>query len=86
MEVVAAHLDGYLGTDSAERSLERAMDAWGGYHTKKMVRLEDGRITLEDPALLLYYQNRLVPWAEQLAGPEHEQASQEIAALAGGVM
>ena len=32
------HIDSCLETDSAERSLERAMDAWGGYHTKKTVR------------------------------------------------
>lgn len=81
----AVHLDSYLETDSAERSLERAMDAWGGYHTKPMVRIEDTKIVLEDPPLLLYYQNRLVPFAEELAGPEQERAAQEIAALAGGV-
>ena len=79
------HLDSYLETDSAERALERAMDAWDGYHSKTMVRIDNGQIVLDDPPLLLYYQNRLVSWAERLAGPEQEQAAQEIAALAGGV-
>lgn len=79
------HLDSYLDTDSAERSLERAMDAWDGYHSKTMVRLDEGQIVLEDPPLLLYYQNRLVPWAERLAGPQQQWAAREIAALAGGV-
>ena len=43
----------------------------------------DGQIVIEDPALLLYYQNRLVPYAEQIAGSELElRAAREIAALA----
>jgi glycerol-3-phosphate O-acyltransferase len=77
------HLNSYLETDSAERSLERALEAWDGYHTRTMARVEDGQIVIEDPALLLYYQNRLVPFAERIAGEGDEQAAIEIAALAG---
>ena len=77
------HLNSYLETDSAERSLERALEAWDGYHTRTMARINDGQIVIEDPALLLYYQNRLVPFAEQIAGEGDQQAALEIAALAG---
>jgi glycerol-3-phosphate O-acyltransferase len=80
------HLNTYLATDSAERALERATEAWDGYHTRTMVRLDgDGRIVIEDPGLLLYYQNRLVPFAEAIAGEQDQRAAREIAALAGGL-
>jgi glycerol-3-phosphate O-acyltransferase len=41
---------------------------------------------IEDPGLLLYYQNRLVPFAEDIVGsdPEDQRAAREIAALGGG--
>ena len=79
------HLNSYLETDSAERALERALEAWDGYHTRTMARVNDGQIIIEDPALLLYYQNRLVPFAERIAGEGDQQAALEIAALAGGM-
>lgn len=77
------HLDSYLLTDSAERAFERATGAWDGYHDRTLVRLEDTTITIEDPMMLLYYQNRLVPWALDLAGaePRELQAAREIAGL-----
>jgi len=77
------HLDSYLDTDSAERALERASAAWDGYHTKIMVHIDDGKVVIDEPGMLLYYQNRLVPFAEQLAGADQQRAAQEIAALAG---
>ncbi|EDM74431.1 glycerol-3-phosphate acyltransferase [Plesiocystis pacifica SIR-1] len=79
------HMSDHLRTDSAERALERAMGAWDGYHERTVVRLEGEEISLEDPALLLYYQNRLVPWAEGLAGSgEGERAAAlEIASFGG---
>ncbi|WP_181234607.1 1-acyl-sn-glycerol-3-phosphate acyltransferase [Enhygromyxa salina] len=79
------HINSYLETDSAERSLERALEAWDGYHTRTMARITDGQIVIEDPALLLYYQNRLVPFAERIAGEGDERAAIEIAALAGAL-
>jgi glycerol-3-phosphate O-acyltransferase len=79
------HLNGYLSTDSAERAFERATEAWDGYHTRTMARIDDGRIVIEDPALLLYYQNRLVPFAESIAGEHDQRAAREIAGLAGGL-
>ena len=38
-------------------------------------------ITAEDPTLLLYYQNRLVPFAQKLAGPDDAEAARQIAAM-----
>jgi glycerol-3-phosphate O-acyltransferase len=78
------HLNGWVETNSAERAFERATEAWDGYHTKTVARIVEGRIILEDPALLLYYQNRLVPFAEAIADEQHQRAAQEIAALGGG--
>ncbi|NVB42720.1 1-acyl-sn-glycerol-3-phosphate acyltransferase [Pseudenhygromyxa sp. WMMC2535] len=80
------HLNAYLLTDSAERALERAMDAWDGYHERTVARLDQGEIILEDPSLLLYYQNRLVPWAEDLADasdPDELRAGRELATMGG---
>ena len=82
------HLSTYLRIDSGERALERALAIWDGYHSRTVARVgengdEDGQIVIEDPSLLLYYQNRLVPFAEQLAGSEAQlRAASEIAALA----
>ena len=59
---------------------------WSGYHSKTLARLVDGQIVIEDPGLLLYYQNRLVPFAEAIASDELDEAraAREIAALGGG--
>jgi glycerol-3-phosphate O-acyltransferase len=75
----------HLPTSSAERAFERATGTWDGYHTRTVARLDNEmQIVIEDPALLLYYQNRLVPYAEALAGSEDEmRAAREIAALGG---
>ncbi len=77
-------VNSYLETNSAERAFERATDMWGGYHQRTVARLHEGQIVIEDPALLLYYQNRLLPFAEAIAGDEEQAAAREIAALGGG--
>ncbi|PRP91294.1 glycerol-3-phosphate acyltransferase [Enhygromyxa salina] len=77
-------INSYVETDSAERALERALEAWDGYHTRPMARIADGQVVIEDPALLLYYQNRLVTFAERIAGEGDERAAREIAAFGGG--
>lgn len=78
------HVNTHLATNSAERAFERATATWDGYHTRTVARLgADNHIVLEDPTLLLYYQNRLVPYAEALARTDAElRAAREIAALA----
>ena len=77
------HLSNYVEINSAERAFERATDIWDGYHSRTVAHVDDGQIVLDDPALLLYYQNRLLPFAEAIAGAQDQRAAQEIAALGG---
>src|SRR5690606_378895 len=74
------HVEAY----SAERAFERATDIWNGYHSKTVVHPDGGELVLDDPALLLYYQNRLVPFAEAIADEPEQRAAREITALGGG--
>jgi glycerol-3-phosphate O-acyltransferase len=82
------HVNSYIETNSAERAFERATDMWSGYHSKTLARLDSDtrEIVIEDPGLLLYYQNRLVPFAEDIVGDDldDQRAAREIAALGGG--
>ena len=64
--------------DSPAELLERALSFWNGYHDSIAATLEGDRIVLRDPSLLLYYQNRLVPFAEDIASPEQAGAAYEI--------
>jgi glycerol-3-phosphate O-acyltransferase len=43
--------------------LTMAMRAFAGYHTRPVLSDNGGEITLADPRLLLYYQNRLAAHA-----------------------
>ena len=67
--------------DSPGDLLEHALSLWNGYHDSTAASLEGGRVVLRDPALLLYYQNRLVPFAEEIATPEQLPAACEIEKL-----
>ena len=67
--------------DSPGELLERALSFWNGYHDSTAATLEGGRIVLRDPSLLLYYQNRLVPFAEEIASPDELEAACEIEKL-----
>ena len=64
--------------DSPQELLERALSFWNGYHDSTAARREGDRIIIGDPSLLLYYQNRLVPFAEDIASPDQLQAACEI--------
>ncbi len=64
--------------DSPQELLERALSFWNGYHDSTAARREGDRIIIVDPSLLLYYQNRLVPFAEDIASPDQLQAACEI--------
>ena len=67
--------------DSPGDLLEHALSLWNGYHDSTAASLEGGRVVLRDPALLLYYQNRLVSFAEEIATPEQLPAACEIEKL-----
>ncbi|MBW2190895.1 MAG: hypothetical protein JRG93_15140 [Deltaproteobacteria bacterium] len=64
--------------DTPQELLERALSIWNGYHSSTAARLEGDRVVIGDPSLLLYYQNRLVPFAEAIASPDQLQAACEI--------
>ncbi len=64
--------------DTPNELLERALAFWNGYHTSTAAALEGNRVVIHDPSLLLYYQNRLVPFAEDIAQPDQLAAACEI--------
>ena len=72
-----------LRTQGPDHIVAEALTAWDGYHTKAVAREVGADIMIEDPNLLLFYQNRLVPLAEDLATPEAEAAARTIAAMGG---
>jgi glycerol-3-phosphate O-acyltransferase len=67
--------------DAPAELLERALNFWSGYHDSTAATLEGNRVVLGDPALLLYYQNRLVSFAEDIASPDQLAAACEIEKL-----
>ncbi len=67
--------------DSPDQLIEAALQFWSGYHNSTAASLEADRVLLCDPSLLLYYQNRLVPFADRIADTEQMQAACEIEAL-----
>ena len=75
------HVSDVVRNDTPDDLLERALSFWNGYHDSVAASLEGGRVVLRDPSLLLYYQNRLVPFAEEIAGPEELPAACEIQKL-----
>lgn len=64
-----------------EAIVERALSVWSGYHTRTAAKDLGPEITAEDPTLLLYYQNRLVPFALDLCDESDLPAAREIAAI-----
>ncbi|MBL9101495.1 MAG: 1-acyl-sn-glycerol-3-phosphate acyltransferase [Myxococcales bacterium] len=73
-----------LRAQAPERIVAEALTAWSGYHTRPVATELGEDIMIEDPNLLLFYQNRLVPFAEELATPQTIAAARTIAASAGG--
>jgi glycerol-3-phosphate O-acyltransferase len=68
-----------LGPDTL---LDRVFAAFVGYHRRAILaRNDDGSIAIEDPTLLLYYQNRCVAYAERIADERSLAAAREIARL-----
>ncbi len=78
------HVGPVLRGQSPERIVSEALIAWNGYHTRPIAREVGDDVIIEDPNLLLFYQNRLVPFAEALATGATGAAARTIAALAGG--
>ena len=74
-------LSNVVKEDSPAELLERALSFWNGYHDSTAASLEGDRVVLRDPSLLLFYQNRLVPFAEEIASPAQLDAACEIESL-----
>lgn len=75
------HLSRTLRTRPPEELLDRAIRVWDGYHTRTVARPVGADVVAEDPTLLLYYQNRVVGYAEELASEADGAAAREITRL-----
>lgn len=74
-------LSDFVRHQPAGEILDRALRVLSGYHRRQPTRDLGAEITCEDPTLLLYYQNRLVPFAAQVASDDDAEAAREIAAM-----
>ncbi|HEY8380467.1 MAG TPA: 1-acyl-sn-glycerol-3-phosphate acyltransferase, partial [Nannocystis sp.] len=72
------HLGPLLRGHSPDQLVAEALGAWRDYHTRVIAREVGEDVLIEDPNLLLFYQNRLLPWAEELATPETCEAARTI--------
>ena len=68
----------FLNRDYSMLELPKALD---GQPRLMFAGGEGNRVVLGDPALLLYYQNRLVSFAEDIASPDQMPAACEIEKL-----
>ena len=73
------HLSRSLRHKAPEELLESAIAVWDGYHTRSVARQVGPDIVAEDPTLLLYYQNRLLDYADAIASEDDLPAAREIA-------
>jgi len=71
----------YVRTEPPAAIVDRALKAFSGYHSRPVALEVGAEITAEDPTLLLYYQNRLVPFATEVAGAGDTQAAREIESM-----
>lgn len=64
-----------LDRETPAELVSRTFRVWSGYHKKTAVHEAEGVVTIDDPTLVLYYQNRLVPFAEALVTDEADRAA-----------
>jgi len=74
------HVSRYLREAPPGAILRRALDTWEGYHTRPPARIVGRSVEVDDPTLLLFYGNRLAPFAEHLADGDSAEAAREIVA------
>ncbi|MEM8606371.1 MAG: 1-acyl-sn-glycerol-3-phosphate acyltransferase [Myxococcota bacterium] len=77
----AVHISDVVREEAPDALLEQALTFWNGYHNATAASPQDSDIVVGDPSLLLYYQNRLVPFAERIADSGQHKAACEIEAL-----
>ena len=78
-----ARVSTFARAETPERLVARVLEIWSGYHERNAAHVERGEVVIDEPMLLLYYQNRLTHFAELLASPGTEAAAMEIFAMGG---
>lgn len=73
-----------IRSEPPSRLVDEALEAWSGYHSKPIAVAEGDSVRMLDPNLLLFYQNRIVHLADDLATPETVKAARIIAAMGEG--
>ena len=73
-----------IRSEPPSRLVDEALEAWSGYHSKPIAVAEGDSVRMLDPNLLLFYQNRIVHLADDLATPETVKAERIIAAMGEG--
>jgi glycerol-3-phosphate O-acyltransferase len=77
----AVRISPFLAQEAPHTILYRCLSMWSGYHRRVATR-DDGRyVTIEDPTVLLYYQNRLLPFAEAIAPEALKVPARELGRL-----
>jgi glycerol-3-phosphate O-acyltransferase len=78
------HVSNFVRRQSPQSILDGVLATWAGYHSARQVaRVQSGSLIAEDPNLLLYYQNRLRPFATAIAGDDEadQVAARELAGM-----
>jgi glycerol-3-phosphate O-acyltransferase len=75
------HLSDRVRQGRPESLIDDALRAWTGYHQRTAAERRGDRVMLLDPRLVLFYQNRLAPFAESLADEPSRVAARSIAAF-----
>lgn len=73
------HVSSFMTQATPEEIVDRALRVWDGYHSRRAALDLGGEVSIEDPTLLLYYQNRLLPFAERIADASNRGAARDIA-------
>jgi glycerol-3-phosphate O-acyltransferase len=77
----AVRISPFLTHEPPHTIIYRCLSMWSGYH-RRVAAVDDGRfVTVEDPTILLYYQNRLLSFAEAIAPEPMKPAARELAKL-----
>lgn len=78
------HVSNFVRRQPPGNILEGVLETWAGYHAARPIaRVQSGSLIAEDPNLLLFYQNRVRPFAQDIAG-DHEAdriAAREIVGM-----
>jgi glycerol-3-phosphate O-acyltransferase len=78
-----ARLSPFVRSQTPDMLLSRTIEILNGYHTHTAIHREGDRVVLDEPTLLLYYQNRLIPYADRIAPAGRVEAAREIATIEG---